>query len=529
MRIQMLQAVIAKRGNMVHSLSKIVPILDSLMDGIEQLEYSMERGIRVVLQDAQVKAKEETQIAKTQDMDHKLANSTIYRQLKKTNKWLLANENNMRVTEQKINQVAVDLNKKIEAKRNAHQRFQDDLKKANAEIAENEDERLKEFKKFNEDVKKFHEHLKKKQQESHCKIDLSKQITNAVTGCQRSSTTYRTNYYRSCSWFLFFCYRRSYSSYRTYSTHSWTDQTCYNNAKAEMQRKADLYWTGEKEKCKSLLRVFEKEIEAFNMKMQKRQEIFEKRTAYIDQKNKEIEKAKEQYQKFMDEKIKDIQMQKETLLEKRSELLIQQHNQVKGEELGQIYKSELEDNLMEFKSFTDTLLLTRMSLKEVDEALKRISENLGSFKVGLKVFEGMIKNQMKDFEAIKMQVDNCVGQGFKGEKCFEITNTFLAQDYLKNIQTETLQAGIGSVVLGRMYNALYSYLTNLKKYPVGLYDPAMGVQENIKKFQQFVRSMNAESDRIGKIDRLKGQLEFINYQRIDKGLGEVSVPSDIHF
>merc|ERR1712117_672807 len=105
----------------------------------------------------------------------------------------------------------------------------------------------------------------------------------------------------------------------------WTDQTCYHNAKAEMQRKSDLYWTGEKEKCKSLLRVFEKEIESFNMKMQKRQEIFEKRTAYIDQKNKEIEKAKEQYQKFMDEKIKDIQIQKETLLEKRSELLIHQH------------------------------------------------------------------------------------------------------------------------------------------------------------------------------------------------------------
>jgi ribonuclease I len=180
-RIEMLQAVIAKRGNMAQALAKTLPILDGLMTEVETLEYSMERGIRSVLKDAQVKTKEEVKIARDQDRDHRLTNSSIFRQLKKTNQWLSTNENKMRVTEQKINQIAVDIDRKLEVKRDAHQRFQVDLKKANAEIAENEEERLEVFKKFNEDIMKFHEHLKKKQEESHCKIDLSKQITGLVT------------------------------------------------------------------------------------------------------------------------------------------------------------------------------------------------------------------------------------------------------------------------------------------------------------------------------------------------------------
>lgn len=294
-----------------------------------------------------------------------------------------------------------------------------------------------------------------------------------------------------------------------------------------MRRKADLYWKGEENRCKALLTVFEKEMDSFNMKMQKRREIFDKRTAQIDKKNKEIEQAKEKYEAFMEAKFEDIQREKETLLEKRTQLLIDEHNQIKAGELGQLFKSELEDNLLEFSGYTDTLLLTKMSLKEVDDALRRISENLGSFKVGLKVFEQLIIGQIRDFETIKNQVDNCAGQGFRGEECFEITSTFLARDHLKEIQVETLQAGMGSVVLARMYNALYSYLTALKKYPVGLYDPELGVRGNIKKFRDFVKIMNANSDRISKIGRVDEELENINHFREKKGLSAMSASSNI--
>merc|ERR1712154_596439 len=96
---------------------------------------------------------------------------------------------------------------------------------------------------------------------------------------------------------------------------------------------------------------------------------------------------------------------------------------------------------------------------------------------------------------------------------------------------EILQAGMGSVVLGRMYNALYGYLTSLKKYPVGMYDPKLSVQKNIERFQDFVNKMNGQTDYFSKaeakMNRLEEQIANVNEQREEKGFTAVTMTSNI--
>jgi len=532
-RIEMLQAVVAERQDMVNDLAKINPILAILMEGIENLEAKIDgnSGMRSVLIDAQEKTKSETQMAKKQDKDHKLAEDKIFRRLKKVNNWLDRNQASMQKTEDEIDVNAIELNKKLEKKREIQQRYEESLEKANKRIAANEDEREKLYKQFNDDVEELYKDLKKEQEQSNCKVDLAKQITQRVTHCQKSSTTYERRYYTSCRWFLWICYRR-YTSYTTIPrTRYWTDQSCYNSAKAEMDRKSKLHWTNEEKRCESLRKTFEKKIATFQETLEKRQEMFDNRGEQIDTLNKEEAENKVQYKKYREGVTQDIQRQKKELLDKRSELLIKQHNQIKAEELGRIFKGDLEDNLQEFESYTDTLKLTNMSLKEVDEALRRISTNLKQFKVGLKVFEEMIKNQISDFESIKSKVSTCAGKGFRGDKCFEITKIYLARKNLKKIQFETFEAGVGSVVLGRLYNVLYRFLTNLKAYPVDLYDPDLGVKENVDKFKEFVKKMNAQQDYFGKSKRrerlIEQKISYINSMRTEKGLAEVKVVSEI--
>jgi len=124
-RIEMLQAVVAERQDMVNDLAKINPILAILMEGIENLEAKIDgnSGMRSVLIDAQEKTKSETQMAKKQDKDHKLAEDKIFRRLKKVNNWLDRNQASMQKTEDEIDVNAIELNKKLEKKREIQQRY----------------------------------------------------------------------------------------------------------------------------------------------------------------------------------------------------------------------------------------------------------------------------------------------------------------------------------------------------------------------------------------------------------------------
>ena len=71
---------------------KIFPIINTLMTGISSLENVMENNIKNVLVDARKQTQNELRLAKNWDKNHKLANSKIFRNLKKTTNWLKSND-----------------------------------------------------------------------------------------------------------------------------------------------------------------------------------------------------------------------------------------------------------------------------------------------------------------------------------------------------------------------------------------------------------------------------------------------------
>merc|ERR1712154_1332 len=101
-----------------------------------------------------------------------------------------------------------------------------------------------------------------------------------------------------------------------------------------------------------------------------------------------------------------------------------------------------------------------------EEAFKRLSTNLNGFKVRC-TLKDMLQSQAKDFVTIKREIEKCkLKDALNVAQKKRCVNAVLSKNHLKVLQKETFQAGISSVVLGKMYNALYGFLTDLKEHPV---------------------------------------------------------------
>merc|ERR1712127_531362 len=137
----------------------------------------------------------------------------------------------------------------------------------------------------------------------------------------------------------------------------------------------------------------------------------------IDTMNEEADKAKVQHEKQLNAAIANIQMYDKEFLEQRSDLLVAKHNGIKGQELGRVFKSNLENNMEEFKSVTGVLRLTKMSLHEVEDALAKVSNNLKAFKVALDIFKTELKSYVERFQAVQESVDACKVKDFGTKTC----------------------------------------------------------------------------------------------------------------
>jgi len=290
--------------------------------------------------------------------------------------------------------------------------------------------------------------------------------------------------------------------------------------------KLNLHLDGERKNCQNAQQQFQLEVRSYNKKMEERMKLYDDRLRLIDLYQREQDQYKADYRKFRDETIANIQNMKKELLEQRSVLLISKDNHAKGQQIGQVIQADIEDKMEEFSSMTDTLRLTKMSLREVETALNRVHYNLKKFEVTLKDFKSGLGANIDRFRAIKHQLDKC-DMSNPSQLCKELENDFLSKTYLGRIQDEILAAGMGGIVLGRMYNTLYGLLTNLKEYPVGLYDEDLTVKQNVKNFKKFVKNMNKQEDYHGQTnDKLKHigvEIDNINSMRAEKGLGQFNV------
>jgi len=300
---------------------------------------------------------------------------------------------------------------------------------------------------------------------------------------------------------------------------------------AERDRQSKIHYENESARCKQKRSLFDKALHNFQKKMEKRLANYAKKEELINTQAAEIAEAKKTHKVQMDERVNDIQMYKKELLEQRGKLLVEKANQIKGEQLGQVYQSDLEDSLFEFKSMTDVLKLTKLSLKAVQDALERVSSNLKSFKVGLEIFKTEIESQIGNFEIISREVNKCSQENFAADKCKQITNALLAKDSLDEISRETMTSGLGCIVLAKMYNTLYIFLSNLEDYPVGLYNEEVSIKQNMKNFQNFVKRMNKQRDLTNenenKLSNIEKQIENINGMCATKGATQVTVVNDI--
>lgn len=300
---------------------------------------------------------------------------------------------------------------------------------------------------------------------------------------------------------------------------------------AERDRQSKIHYENESARCKNKRKSYDKALNNFEKKMQKRLANYAKKEEMINTQIAEIQEAKADHKKQKAEREADIQMYKNELLELRSRLLVEKANQVKGEQLGQIYQSDLEDSLFEFQTMTDVLKMTKLSLREVQKALERVSSNLKSFKVGLEIFKSEIEGQINNFAVISREVNKCSQEDFANDRCKQITNALLAQDSLDVISRETRNAGLGCIVLAKMYNTLYIFLSNLEDYPVGLYDEELTIEQNMKNFQNFVKKMNKQRDLLNEKDdqlsNIEKQIENINGMCEAKGVTKVTVESNI--
>jgi len=529
-RTDIMEVVMDSRIDMTHFISKIFPIIDKLMGNVDSLEEKMDSGILRVIQDARVKTQEEIQKSKDQDKKHSMASNKVLKNIKKTTKWLEDNERKINDVQNAINNNAMELDRNLDKKREKQLQYQEALKQINKAKDQLQNRRHQSFNNFQHAQKQFARHLQQMQKKHKCKFNFKKQFMGNVKGCEMSATQSHSSSTSHCARFLWWCVARYSRSTSSYSRQTWTDQTCYKKALAEQEQQLALHMEGERADCRHAQQQFQKEVEAYNIKMQERVELYDSDLKLIDEYQKEENKKKEDQRVFRNEAMANIQKLKQELLDRRSLLLISQHNHVKAQAIGRVFKADLEDKMEEFSSMTGTLRLTKMSLREVEIALNRVNQNLKSFKVALKIFETKLKASVDRMQTIKREMDKC-DMSNPTQKCRQLENLILAERSLSSIQDETLAAAMGGIVLGRMYNSLYGFLTNLKEYPVGLYNQDLTVDQNIKNFKTFVSRMNEQEDFIGqsnsRLANIGDQIDNINAMRASKGLGQLKTDNDV--
>ena len=87
-----------------------------------------------------------------------------------------------------------------------------------------------------------------------------------------------------------------------------------------------------------------------------------------------------------------------------------------------------------------------------------------------------------------------------------------------------MKAGVGMIVMSKMYSAIFSYMSELEEYPVGLYDEKLSIQQNVYRFQEFVKNMNNQRNEnlFGEQKEIHKQIQSLNEKRKEEGLEETT-------
>merc|ERR1712066_261603 len=135
-------------------------------------------------------------------------------------------------------------------------------------------------------------------------------------------------------------------------------------------------------------------------------------------------------------------------------------NQLKAERFAKALKTDLTNSVEDFTSITDTLELTKAALREVQLSLQ-------ANYVALRTFEVQLNNLRTEIEAKVKKYADFQRKMKMGKKL----NPFILKAELQSVYTDNMVAGVGLIVISKMYDSIFSFMSNLDPCPVGLYDP----------------------------------------------------------
>merc|ERR1712217_147329 len=231
-----------------------------------------------------------------------------------------------------------------------------------------------------------------------------------------------------------------------------------------------------------------------------------------------IDEAKKDKDNQLKQLTKIIKGKKKQKVDKRSKLLQLQANQIRGKRVAQTLKRDMERSMARFDNVIDQLDLTKLALNEVQLALKSNVRNLRKFEIQLNNLKTDIESQVNDFDDIKRKMD-------KGWK----PNPYTIKSELIDIYVQNMKSGVGMVVLSQLYDAIYTFMSELDEFPVGQYNEELNLKQNVAKFRKFVKKMNAELDGDSLLEeeekKIQKQIESINTVRVEEGMKTVSVCS----
>jgi len=268
-------------------------------------------------------------------------------------------------------------------------------------------------------------------------------------------------------------------------------------------------------KCNEMMVKFEEQMRSYKEDMENALNLYNQEVQLIDQSMASLDEQRKEFKENMKERSALIKALKKEKMEKRTKLLQLQENQIRGKRVALVLKRDMERNMVRFDSITDTLQLTQLALKEVHRALRSNYRSLQKFNVQLNNLKNDIQGQVKDFEDIERRI----GKG-------RSVNPYLIKSELKTIYVDNMKSGVGMVVLSQMYDAIYTYMSELDEFPVGLYDPDLSLKQNVRRFQKFVQKMNNQKLGVDTLDdelkKVQEKISSINGARTSGGLDAAS-------
>jgi len=518
MKIQntLVEAMVYSQSEMMQHLGKVPTVLEDLLDSIESVKLFMRKNLMSTVRNAKDQTNKEISISTGIDNNAKFADTELKQNINNTNVFLNTNQINIVASENALSNNVKAIYDLIEDKRKANNDFLSEIDKFTSRKLKASEELDRLFNSFRSGQRQLRKTLENDRVKMKCLV-TPKKFFASVKKCQSTRYDYTTSgggCRTKC--FLFWCKRSCWSGTRRYYPVTIVDHTCVKKALEEEKRRFVLQGDIDRKNCEMQLRQFEGILEEYKNNQKKLNNIYIRKQNFVNQQMKEIDDVKREQKKVSEEFKAFIDIQKKENMHKRAKLLQLQENQIRGQRVALLVKQDLENKIKEFTSVTNTLQLTEMALGEVLTALKTVYVSLNKFQVQLESLKVLILDQVKNFEEIQRKLAKSQTQISK------MNNINIMSDNMKEVYTDSLHAGVGLIILNQLYDVLFDYMAELEEYPVGLYSHDLTLNQNVRRFERFVKKMNNQKlvldDLDGDLEHKRKERKSINKEMEDRGI-----------